>query len=67
MAKLDQSLPKLLNYYEAAEILNIAPITLRKWVSAGAIPSVKIGFSVRFLPEQLEQFIKASIRDGGVK
>ena len=58
-------LSSLLTYKQVAEILSVAPITLRKWVSAGKIASIKIGTSVRFSPEMIEEFIKKSIREGG--
>jgi len=60
-----KQLPSLLTYEEVADILHVAPITLRKWVSAGTFPCVKIGTSVRFLPEQIEKFITDSIKEGG--
>jgi excisionase family DNA binding protein len=67
MCNPTKKLSKLLNYNEAAEILNVASITLRKWVSAGVISSVKIGSSVRFTPEMIEEFVRNSTRTGGAR
>lgn len=53
-------LPKLLNYREVSEILGLKPQTIRKWVSAKEIDCVKIGTSVRFTPEMIEEMIEKS-------
>lgn len=55
----------LLSYPEAAEILSVSEITLRKWVSARKIEHLKIGRSVRFTPEQIENFLHASVIPAG--
>lgn len=51
------TLSKLLNYKEAAEILNLAPQTLRQWVSAERIPFVKLGKAVRFSKKIINDII----------
>lgn len=48
----------LLTYNEAARLLRIHPVTLRRLVSQRRIPFVKIGRSVRFVLEDLVQWIK---------
>ena len=53
-------LPKLLTCKEAAEILGLKTQTVRMWVSAKKIPYIKIGSSVRFTLEQIEEFIENS-------
>ena len=58
---------KLWTYQDVAVYLNVAPITVRKWVSVGKLASVKIGSSVRFKPEMIEEFVMNSTRPGGVK
>ena len=60
--KPQQPLPKLLNYREVAEILGFSAQTIRKWVSAKEIPYIKIGTSVRFSPEMLEEMIEKAKR-----
>jgi excisionase family DNA binding protein len=57
----------LLTYQDVAKYLRVAPITVRKWVSAGVISSVKIGSSVRFTPEMIEEFVRNSTRAGGAR
>lgn len=57
-----ERLEKLLDYNEASQILGLKPATLRTWVSAKKIPYIKLGGAVRFLPEQLRDFIKKSVR-----
>ena len=39
---------------EAAEFLGIRPKTLYEWVRQGRVPYRKIGFNVRFDPDDLE-------------
>ncbi len=57
----------LLTYKEAAEILKIKPITLRRWVMEKKIPFLKLGIkSVRFLPEHLESVLH-EVPAGGTK
>ncbi len=53
---------KLLTYPEAAQMLGIAPVTLRKLVMGKRIPYLKpFGkhSKVFFLPEDIEQFLLA--------
>jgi excisionase family DNA binding protein len=49
----------LISFEEAAKILNVAPITIRKWTGERKIPFYKIGKAVRFSPTELEQWIRA--------
>jgi excisionase family DNA binding protein len=51
---------KLLDYEEAAELLHIAPQTLRRWVSTGRVPYHKIGKAVRFSERHLEEILERS-------
>jgi len=49
----------LLTYDQAAKLLNVHPVTLRRLVSAGKIPHHKIGSkAVRFNPDELMQETK---------
>jgi excisionase family DNA binding protein len=52
--------PELLDYDEAAAYLDIAPITLRRWVSDRRIDYIKMGSKVRFRPRMLDDFIEKS-------
>ncbi len=58
--------PYLLTYAEAAEILGVKAQTMRNWVSKGKISYVKIGRSVRFRRDQLNDFIEQSTKKGEV-
>ena len=57
-----QTLPRLFNYIEVAEILGLQPQTLRQWVSGKRIPFIKLGKSVRFSPEMIEKIIKDGVK-----
>ncbi len=50
---------------EAAEYLGIRPKTLYEWVRLGRVPYRKIGFNVRFEPDELEQWTRDQSRGGG--
>lgn len=48
----------LLSVTEAAGILKVSPLSIYRFVSAGALPAVRIGRrSIRFSPETLQQYI----------
>jgi len=47
---------------EAAEYLGIRPKTLYEWVRSGRVPYRKIGFNVRFDPEDLERWTESQAR-----
>ena len=59
---IQTTLPKLLNYQEAAEILNLAPQTLRQWVSGEKIPFIKLGRAVRFTPAMINDMILKGVK-----
>lgn len=48
---------KLLTVYEAAEYLDIHPMTLYRWVRKGKIPAAKLGKNWRFRKEKLDAWI----------
>ena len=50
--------PSLLTKAEAAAYLGIAPRTLDDWRSAGAIPCIERPGYVRFLVEDLDEFLQ---------
>lgn len=47
----------LLKYSELAELTSLAEVTLRRWVSHQRIPFTKLGRSVRFTTEQVNDII----------
>lgn len=51
---------KLLNRPEAAEFLNVSQRTLDEQTARGKIRAVKIGRSVRYRIQALEDFIQAN-------
>jgi excisionase family DNA binding protein len=48
---------KLLTARDVAAMLNLHPITVYRWARQLRIPSVKIGYALRFRPEQIEKFL----------
>ena len=48
---------KLLTVKEAAEILHVHPVTLRRWAMEGKIASVKMGKARRFQLSDLNSFV----------
>ncbi|MDZ7793593.1 MAG: helix-turn-helix domain-containing protein [Spirochaetia bacterium] len=48
----------LLTYKEIASYLRISPVTLRRYVSEGRIPYLKIGRSVRFRKEHVDTWLE---------
>lgn len=56
------ALSPLLTVDEVAEILNVAPYTVRKFARDGALPPVKLAGRqrLRFRPEDITAFIDAS-------
>ena len=57
-----EELPELLNYEQAAKVLNLAPQTLRQWVSGERIPFIKLGRSVRFSQAQINDIIMKGVK-----
>ena len=53
----DQLFDNLIDVETTAEVLGIAPKTIRKWVSIRYIPYVKVGRRVMFRPESLELWL----------
>ena len=47
----------LINVETTAEVLGVAPKTVRKWVSIHYIPYLKIGSRVLFRPKSLELWL----------
>jgi excisionase family DNA binding protein len=49
---------KLLTAKQVADSLSISVHTAYKWAENGKLPSIKIGYLLRFDPERIEQFIR---------
>ena len=52
----------LIGYADAARLLGLSEITLRKYVSRGIVPHYKIGARVQFKPGEIESWIEARRR-----
>ena len=53
---------RLINCNELAEYLSVAPQTIRIWVSQKRIPFLKIGATVRFSQDQIDEILENSKR-----
>jgi excisionase family DNA binding protein len=53
----------LLTIKQVSESLNISVHTAYKWSASGKLPNIKLGYSLRFDPDRIEQFIAK--REGG--
>ena len=54
---------RLLTEREAADRLNLSPLTLRRWRWAGSnLPFLKLGSAVRYDPVELDAFVEAGRR-----
>jgi excisionase family DNA binding protein len=49
----------LLNVKEAAEFLNVAEATIYRLARVGTLPHTRIGRSIRFSTEMLEEYINS--------
>ena len=53
---------KLLNAKQVAEILGVTPGTVYQYIYRGEIPYIKLnGKSIRFIPEEIEKWIKSKV------
>jgi excisionase family DNA binding protein len=59
MTLQNNSSNSLLDKIQTAERLNISLRTLDNRIKAGAIPFVRLGKLVRFIPSDIEKFIEA--------
>lgn len=50
---------------EAADFLGIRPKTLYEWVRQGRVPHRKLGFNVRFHPDELRKWTESQARGPG--
>jgi len=49
---------------EAAEYLEVAEITLRRWVQSGLIQYEKVGRNIVFDPDELKRLKKSKVKKG---
>ena len=49
---------KLLKAGEVAERLAVSPVTVRKWIFAGRLPTVRLGRAVRVKEEDIEALVR---------
>ena len=53
------NLDNYISLEDAAEYLNIKPVTLRKWIKDKNIPAHKIGKQWKFKRSELEEWVKS--------
>jgi excisionase family DNA binding protein len=63
MDTIEREFAKLLDYNNAARVLGIAAITLRRRAEAGEIPTVRFGHSVRFRKNDLLTYLDRQISE----
>ena len=56
--EIDLAMDKLLTAEEVADLLNVTPSCVRKWVSLQFIPTVRLGRLVRFDRLAVERWVK---------
>jgi len=66
-AKNAQVGDNLLDKEQAAELLNIKPRTLDKWLKRRLIPYYKIGKAVRFCPRAIREHLESTCRVGNAR
>jgi excisionase family DNA binding protein len=55
---------RLLKVGDVAQILRVAPITVKRWAREGVLPHVKFPRAVRFRRDDLEKVIEERRRGG---
>ncbi len=58
---------RLYDIEESAEILRVAPVTVRAWVSQGKLMPVRLGRRVLLTEKELERFVEEGMRKGKSK
>lgn len=53
---------KLLTPPEAAALLQVHPVTLRKWAREGRVPSIKLGRKVAFRASDLDLWVRSQVQ-----
>lgn len=57
--------PQLVTIAEAAALLSVAPMTLRKWYAEGRLPVVKLGRAVRVRLADIEKIVQMGLKTKG--
>lgn len=55
---------KLLNVVELAKLLNVSSMWVYEKVKAGKIPCIRLGRTIRFVPEDIDSFISSNKKEG---
>jgi len=50
---------KIMKASEVARLLNVSPNTVLNWAKSGLIPCVKIGRTIRFYSQEIEEIKKS--------
>ena len=50
---------------QVADLLQLSPQTIYKWAAAKKLPSIKLGYMLRFEPDRISQWIEK--REIGVR
>lgn len=48
---------RLMKAQEVADILQVKPSTVYTWVRQGRVPHIRVGRLIRFVAEQIEEFL----------
>jgi len=56
---------ELLTVREAAQMLRVNPITIRRYIASGRLAAVRVGKGIRVPRESLDQFVKPVKRKAG--
>jgi excisionase family DNA binding protein len=54
-----RSFGRALSVAELADILNVAPLTLLRWVKAKRVPFFRLGRTIRFCPATISRWLQA--------
>jgi excisionase family DNA binding protein len=57
---------KLLTVQEIAALMQVAPLTVRRWIYAKRLPAVKVGRLVRVTAADVERLIAENRTTGGM-
>ena len=64
MKSSTESNRQLLTIFEAATLLSVAPVTLRKWSQQGRVPVVRLGRAVRMRLADVEKITRMGLERG---
>lgn len=72
---MSTELKTLLTLDELCELVQVSPRTVRRWLAAGTIPSLRAGTLVRFDPDEIDAWLRSKagsmsrhpVNSGGAK